>query len=67
MLKNRMKKFEDSASTDITTALQKKLAEVKEELGRKNIEYASLKVDVEKGELEYKKKCEILQVTPILV
>ena len=62
LLKNRMKKFEDSASSDITSALQKKLAEVKEELGRKNIEYASLKVDVEKGELEYKKKCEILQV-----
>merc|ERR1711942_323831 len=61
LLKNRMKKFEESASSDTTSALQKKLAEVKEELGRKNIEYASLKVDVEKGELEYKKKCEILQ------
>merc|ERR1712013_673660 len=38
-----------------------KLEKVKEELGRKNIAYASLKVDVEKGELEYKKKCEVLQ------
>merc|ERR1711962_1242731 len=38
-----------------------KLYKVKEELGRKNIAYASLKVDVEKGELEYKRKCEILQ------
>ena len=38
-----------------------KLEKVKEELGRKNIAFASLKVDVEKGELEYKKKCEVLQ------
>merc|ERR1719204_1263339 len=38
-----------------------KLEKVKEELGKKNIAYASLKVDVEKGELEYKKKCEVLQ------
>ena len=61
-LKNKIKKFEESAATDNTSALQKKLADVKEELGRKNIAYASLKVDVEKGELEYKRKCEILQV-----
>ena len=54
-----MKKFEDSSSSDITRALQKKIADVKEELGRKNNEYASLKVDVEKGELDFKKKCEI--------
>jgi len=61
-LKNKIKKFEDSVAVDNTTsALQKKLADVKEELGRKNIAYASLKVDVEKGELEYKRKCEILQ------
>merc|ERR1719369_719020 len=60
-LKNKLKKFEESAATDNTSALQKKLADVKEELGRKNIAYASLKVDVEKGELEYKRKCEILQ------
>ena len=38
-----------------------KLEKTKEELGKKNIAYASLKVDVEKGELEYKKKCEVLQ------
>jgi len=38
-----------------------KLEKTKEELGRKNIAYASLKVDVEKGELEYKKKCDVLQ------
>jgi hypothetical protein len=40
------------------TAVEVQLAEVKEELGRK---FASLKVNVEKGELQYK-KCEILQV-----
>ena len=63
-LKNKLKKLEESVAVDNTTsALQKKLAEVKEELGKKNIEYASLKVDVEKGELEYKRRCEILQVT----
>lgn len=38
--------------------MEVQLAEVKEELGRK---FASLKVNVEKGELQYK-KCEILQV-----
>lgn len=66
-LKNKIKKFEDSVAVDNTTsALQKKLADVKEELGRKNIAYASLKVDVEKGELEYKRKCEILQVIIII-
>ena len=55
-----MKKFEDSSSSDITRALQKKIADVKEELGMKNNEYASLKVaDVKKGELDFKKKCEI--------
>jgi len=61
-LKNKIKKLEESVAVDNTTsALQKKLADVKEELGKKNIEYASLKVDVEKGELEYKRRCEILQ------
>jgi len=60
-LKNKIKKFEESAAADNTSALQKKLADVKEELGRKNVAYASLKVDVEKGQLEYKRKCEILQ------
>merc|ERR1719186_1594262 len=37
------------------------LAKVKEELGKKNIAYASLKVDVEKEELKYKKKCTVLE------
>jgi len=59
-MENKIKKFEESAA-DNTSALQKKLADVKEELGRKNIAYASLKVDVEKGELECKRKCEFLQ------
>jgi len=52
-LKNKIKKFEEIAA--------EKTSDVKEELGRKNIAYASLKVDVEKGQLEYKRKCEILQ------
>merc|ERR1719186_2569606 len=37
------------------------LAKVKEELGKKNIAYASLKGDVEKEELKYKKKCTVLK------
>ena len=36
---------------------------LKEELGNKNIELASLKVDIERGELHYKKRCEVLQVS----
>ena len=36
---------------------------LKEELGNKNIELASLKGDVERGELHYKKRCEVLQVS----
>merc|ERR1719470_439323 len=60
-LKGVVTKLQEEASPGAMTALEVQLAEVKEELGRKNIEYASLKVDVEKGELQYKKKCEILQ------
>jgi hypothetical protein len=61
-LKGCMTKLKAESSPDAGIALEKQLAGVKEELGRKNIEYASLKVDVEKGELQYKKKCEILEV-----
>ena len=46
--------------------LTEALAAAKEKLGERNIELASLKVDVERGELEYKKKCEILQVILVL-
>ena len=38
------------------------VAGLKKELGDKNIALASLKVDVDRGELQYKKKCDILQV-----
>ena len=61
-LRSRLIKSEESVASIDTIALQKKLTDVKQELGLKNIEYASLKVDVEKGELEYKRKCEVLQV-----
>eukprot|EP00090_Calanus_glacialis_P034953 TRINITY_DN5943_c0_g1_i1.p1 TRINITY_DN5943_c0_g1~~TRINITY_DN5943_c0_g1_i1.p1 ORF type:complete len:334 (-),score=101.21 TRINITY_DN5943_c0_g1_i1:99-1100(-) len=60
-LKGFVTKLQDEASPGAVVAMEVQLADVKEELGRKNIEYASLKVDVEKGELQYKKKCEILQ------
>merc|ERR1712130_159075 len=60
-LKSRLIKSEEAVASIDTIALQKKLTDVKQELGLKNIEYASLKVDVEKGELEYKRKCEVLQ------
>ena len=58
-------------SSSLTEEVKQKIAKLegdlkkaKEDLGKKNIEYAGLKVDVEKGELEYKKKCEVLQVRP---
>ena len=35
---------------------------LKEEIGNKNIELASLRVDVERGELQIKKRCDVLQV-----
>ena len=38
------------------------VAGLMKELGDKNIALASLKVDVDRGELQYKKKCDILQV-----
>ena len=57
-----VKSQEDCSTQNAVSSLEEQLAEVKEDLGNKNIEYASLKVDVERGELQYKKKCEILQV-----
>ena len=62
-LKRVVNNWQDNSSTEVIEGLNKKLTALKEELGKKNIEYASLKVDVDKGELEYKRKCEILQVT----
>ena len=38
---------------------------LKEELGNKNIEVASLRVDVERGELHIKKRCDVLQVNSL--
>ena len=60
-LKENIKSLEKKAA-DKMYVLEQQLARVKEEVGIKNIEFASLKVDVEKGELEFKKKSEILQV-----
>ena len=57
------KEKENSNQTHQINQLREALASAKEELGQKNIELASIKVDVERGELEYKKKCDILQVT----
>merc|ERR1719445_303481 len=37
------------------------VTKLKEELGNKNIEIASLRVDVERGELQIKKRCDVLQ------
>merc|ERR1712142_1456758 len=59
-LKENIKSLEKKAA-DKMCELEQQLARVKEEVGIKNIEFASLKVDVEKGELEFKKKSEILQ------
>ena len=53
---------EATDQAEVKVKLEKQMVELKEELGIKNIEFASLKVDVERGELQYKKKCEILQV-----
>ena len=36
--------------------------EKKKELGDRNIELASLQVDVQRGELQYQRKCKILEV-----
>ncbi len=47
--------------------LRKELEKAREELGQKNIQYASLKVDVEKEELKYKKKCQVLEVNSLFV
>ena len=47
--------------------LKNSLSEVRKELGQRNIDLASIQVDVERGELEYKKKCEVLQVIKIFV
>ena len=68
-LKSKIQHIEGASSTDVGSkdALEKvkeELCKKKEELGKKNIQYASLKVDVEKGELEYKRKCTILLVCP---
>merc|ERR1719481_2457491 len=41
--------------------LEQELAKVRAELGQRNVELASIKVDVEKGEFEFKKRCEVLQ------
>ena len=48
-LKRRVNNWQDNSSSDIIEALNKKLSALKEELGQKNIEYACLKVDVDKG------------------
>ena len=66
-LKRVVNNWQDNSSTEVIEGLNKKLTALKEELGKKNIEYASLKVDVDKGELEYKSKCEILQVTLLIL
>ena len=60
-MKENIKSLEKKAA-DKMCVLEQQLARVKEEVGIKNIEFATLKVDVEKGELEFKKKSEILQV-----
>merc|ERR1712126_301370 len=41
--------------------MEAQVARLKEDLGNKNIELASIQVDVERGELKFKKKCDILQ------
>merc|ERR1719481_1150755 len=41
--------------------LEQELAKVRAELGQRNVELASIKVDVEKGEFEFKRRCEVLQ------
>ena len=61
-LRSRLIKSEEAVASIDTIALQKKLTDINLELGIKNVEYASLKVDVEKRELEYKRRCEVLQV-----
>ena len=43
-------------------ALRVELERVRQELGKKNIEYASLKVDVDREELALQKKCKHLEV-----
>ena len=44
------------------TQLEYEIVKLREEMGRKNIELAGLRVDLERGDLEYKKKCQVLQV-----
>jgi len=60
-LKERLEGFNPDKIKQREDDLKKELEKVREELGQKNIQYASLKVDVEKEELKYKKKCQVLE------
>jgi chromosome segregation ATPase len=63
-LKLPVDKFEaEGVRAKTKETMEAELERVKEELGKKNIEFASLKVDVEKDELVFKKKCNVLQVS----
>ena len=42
--------------------LEKELNRVKEQHGMKNVELATLKVNVRKEEMEFQKRCKILEV-----
>ena len=59
----RLEQLQERYSSGSFNAMEKNLSQVKEELSRKNIELAGLKTDVAMGELEFKKKCEVLQVS----
>ena len=62
-LNEAIKAREDVEASSTSSHLQQQIVALKAEIGKKNIEYASLKVDVERGELEFQKKCKILQVS----
>lgn len=60
-LNEAIKAREDVEASSTSSHMQQQIVALKAEIGKKNIEFASLKVDVERGELEFQKKCKILQ------
>ena len=69
-LKDMIKSVKNSPELEeewklVKQELEIQVVKLKEELGEKNIAFASLKVDVERGELHFKKKAESLQVNAL--
>merc|ERR1712106_543805 len=61
MLQLKTLSYEASRVGNGRNVEKEEVVRLRTELGQKNVELASLRVDIEKGELEYKKRCEVLQ------